>query len=449
MMKVTGNKKLYLVSLGCSKNLVDSEVMLGLLEKDGYQVSQDPEEAELLLVNTCGFIGSAVQEAIDEILDLARYKQTSTTKKLVVTGCLVQRYGGELEKELPEVDLFLDTNNFHNIVARLRGHESPASSAISARQKSFLMDSSMPRRISTPPHRAYMKITEGCINRCSYCLIPSIRGRLRSRSLSDLIAEAQNLDKAGVKEITLVAQDLLAYGLDLDKKTNLQELLRHLLSETGIPWLRLLYLHPARLHADLLQLIAGNSRIVPYLDIPFQHVSDHILKRMNRPYTKAMIQQLVAQIRLRLPETALRTTMMVGFPGETEADITELSEFLEQYHFEHLGVFAYANEQECGAAAFPDQVPEEVKEERLHHIMELQAGISSAALQKYVGRTEKVLVEGLSRESELLLEGRTRYQAPEIDGCVYIVKGEARPGDIAEVLITEAHTYDLVGELQE
>lgn len=443
------NKKVYMVSLGCSKNLVDSEVMLGLLEKDGYVVTQGPEDANLLLVNTCGFIGSAVKEAIDEILELSRYKKDDPAKKLVVTGCLVQRYGTELEKELPEVDLFIGTNGFHTIVDQLYGKKVPVPLAHSLEQTPFLMDSSIPRKVSTPPHRAYMKITEGCINRCSYCLIPDIRGKLRSRTISDLTTEARRLDAEGVKELTLVAQDLLAYGLDLEKRTNLIVLLQQLLAETNIPWIRLLYLHPARVNKELLLLMAANTRLIPYLDIPFQHVSDHILRLMNRPYTQVKLIQLMETIRHILPLAALRTTMMVGFPGETEDDIAEMTDFLQKHHFDHLGVFAYANEEGCKAASLPDQIAEEIKEERLRKIMELQAGISFGALQKHVGAVEQVLVEGLSRESDLLLEGRTRYQAPDIDGCVYITRGTVEPGALVDVTITEAHTYDLVGELKE
>ncbi len=443
------NKKVYMVSLGCSKNLVDSEVMLGLLEKDGYAVTQEPEDANLLLVNTCGFIGSAVKEAIDEILELTRYKKDAPAKKQVVTGCLVQRYGTELEKELPEVDLFIGTNGFHTIVDQLYGKKVPVPLAHSLEQTPFLMDSSIPRKVSTPPHRAYMKITEGCINRCSYCLIPDIRGKLRSRTIPDLTTEARRLDAEGVKELTLVAQDLLAYGLDLEKRTNLIVLLKQLLAETNIPWIRLLYLHPARVNKELLLLMAANTRLIPYLDIPFQHVSDHILRLMNRPYTQVKLIQLMETIRHILPLAALRTTMMVGFPGETEDDIAEMTDFLQKHHFDHLGVFAYANEEGCKAASLPDQIAEEIKEERLRKIMELQAGISFGALQKHVGAVEQVLVEGLSRESDLLLEGRTRYQAPDIDGCVYITRGTVEPGALVDVTITEAHTYDLVGELKE
>jgi len=443
------NKTLYMISLGCSKNLVDSEVMLGLLEKDGYAVTQEPEDATLLLVNTCGFIGSAVKEAIDEILELSRYKTDDPAKKLVVTGCLVQRYGAELEKELPEVDLFIGTNGFHTIVDQLYGKKAPLSLAHSLKQAPFLMDSSIPRKVSTPPHRAYMKITEGCVNRCSYCLIPDIRGKLRSRSIPDLITEARRLDAEGVKELTLVAQDLLAYGLDLGKQVNLPVLLKQILAETDIPWIRLLYLHPARVNNELLSFMAENPRLIPYLDIPFQHISDHILHSMNRPYKQAQLVQLLETIRHILPQAALRTTMMVGFPGETEDDIAEMADFLQNHHFDHLGVFAYANEEGCKSADLPNQLAEEIKEERLRRIMELQADISFAALQKHVGGVEQVLVEGISRESDLLLEGRTRYQAPEIDGCVYITKGTVEPGTLVDVTITEAHTYDLVGELKE
>jgi ribosomal protein S12 methylthiotransferase len=265
--------------------------------------------------------------------------------------------------------------------------------------------------------------------------------------MADLMTEAYRLDAGGVKELTLVAQDLLAYGLDLQKQTNLTDLLLQLLAETAIPWIRLLYLHPARVKKELLLLMSENTRIVPYLDIPFQHVSDHILQLMNRPYGKKHIIQLMDTVRATIPGAALRTTMMVGFPGESEGDIAEMADFLQEHHFEHLGVFAYANEEECKAASFPDQIPEEVKEERLRKIMELQAEISFAALQKHVGRVEQVLVEGVSKESDLLLEGRTRYQAPEIDGCVYITSGVAEPGALVQVTITEAHTYDLVGEV--
>jgi len=437
-------KKLHLVSLGCAKNLVDSEMMLGILELDGYEVMEDPAEAELLLVNTCGFIRPAVEEAVDEILRLAEYKKTNPTKKLVVTGCLVQRYGTELQRELPEVDLFVgidDEERIFDLIASL----DEKSGVVLQRPSRFILNSSMPRRLSTPPFRSYLKITEGCDNRCTYCMIPSIRGDLRSRPIMDLVTEARALAEAGVRELTLIAQDLTAYGSDLGPETNLVTLLKALLTETDIPWLRLLYLYPVSTSTELLQLMADHPRILPYLDIPFQHVSDPVLKKMGRRYGQQDLEHLIRQIRSYLPDCALRTTMLIGFPGETEQNFAELLDCLQRWQLDHVGVFPFEAEDGSMAANFADKVPEEEKQHRFQRVMELQAKISTNKLQRYVGREEQVLVEGLSKETDLLLEGRTRYQAPDIDGCVYINEGTANPGDIARVRITEAHIYDLVG----
>ena len=443
-------KKLYVVSLGCPKNLVDTEVMLGQLEQAGYETIDEPAAADVLLINTCGFIRPAVEEAIDEILALGRYKQEHPPKTLVVAGCLVQRYGAELRRELPEVDLFLGTDGFVNLAERLsRLAAGDSCFAIAAAPPRALMDSALPRKVSTPAHRAYLKITEGCDNRCSYCLIPSIRGPLRSRPIPDLVKESSRLAAAGVKELTLIAQDLTAYGRDLGPPTNLPALLTALLADSAIPWLRLLYLHPAHLSRELLTLMAANPRILPYLDIPLQHVSDRILKLMNRPYTRVHLEQLMTTIRQILPTAAIRTTFMVGFPGETAAEVAELEQFLKTHRLDHVGIFAYANEEGCAAAALPAHCADEVKEERRQAIMALQARLSLAKMQTYVGKVEQVLVEGISRETELLLEGRTRFQAPDIDGVVYITAGTARPGDLVAVNITEAHHYDLVGEIVE
>jgi len=440
-------KAVYLVSLGCPKNLVDSEVMLGLLEQAGYMPVQEPESADLLLVNTCGFIGSAVEEAIDEILALAKYKKEDPAKILVVTGCLVQRYGGDLRQGLPEVDLFIGTDGFQDIVNLLDDLQTSAAARLTVTKPLFLMDSTAPRKISTPSHRAYLKITEGCANRCSYCLIPSIRGPLRSRPIPDLRSETARLAASGVKEITLIAQDLLAYAQDMKGQADLKTLLAELLASCAVPWFRLLYLHPARLDRDFLSFMAANQRVLPYLDIPLQHISDRILKLMSRPYGRAQVERLLEDIREILPQAVIRTTIMVGFPGETEKDMQELLELLSIHRFDHVGVFTYSNEEGCKAATLPDQCDEEVKEERYRRIMELQADISSARQQLYVGRKERVLVEGLSRETDLLLEGRTWFQAPNIDGCVYITSGTSRPGAFVEVKITDAHVYDLVGEI--
>ena len=437
-------KKLHLVSLGCAKNLVDSEMMLGFLELDGYEVVEDPAEAELLLVNTCGFIQSAVTEAVDEILLLADYKENDPTKKLVVTGCMVQRYGKELRQELPEVDLFVGIDDEERICELIAELEEGRGFVLTAPSR-FIINSSVPRRLSTPPFRGYLKITEGCDNRCTYCMIPSIRGDLRSRSITDLVSEAQILAKGGMQELTLIAQDLTAYGDDLDSAANLVNLLKALLADTDIPWLRLLYLYPVSTNIELLQLMAEQPGILPYLDIPFQHVSDSVLSRMSRRYSRQDLEQLVSQIRTYLPDCAIRTTMLVGFPGETEENFAELLDCLQRWQLDHVGVFPYEDEEGSVAANFGDKVSTEEKQHRYQQVMELQAEISKNKLQQYVGRKETVLVEGLSRESDLLLEGRTRYQAPEIDGCVYINDGMANPGDIVKVEITGAHIYDLVG----
>lgn len=440
-------KRLHLVSLGCPKNLVDSEVMLGRLERDGYRVVEDPAAADLLLVNTCGFIGPAVEEAIDEILRLAAFKEDDPDKLLVVTGCLVQRYGADLQKELPEVDLFTGTDGFQEIDLLVRQASQSSGALVDLRPAGFVMDSSSARRLSTPSFRAYLKVTEGCDNLCSYCMIPAIRGRLRSRVVSDLLTEAQNLQAQGVRELTLIAQDLTAYGNDLADGSDLVQLLQGLLAETDIPWIRLLYLYPTGISDKLLQLMKEQSRILPYLDIPFQHVCDTILKKMNRRYTCADLENLLNRIRYYLPECSVRTTLMVGFPGETETDIETMVELLKKWQLDHIGVFRYEDEDGCPAFHFSGKVEDEIMQQRYNRVMEVQAAISRKKQQRYVGRIEPVLVEGISRESDLLLEGRTRFQAPEIDGCVYITAGEANVGELAQVRITEAHTYDLVGEL--
>lgn len=440
-------KTLYLVSLGCPKNLVDSEVMLAALERVGYTAVEQPEAASLLLVNTCGFIQPAVEEAIDVILELAAFKEQNPAVRLVVTGCMVQRYGSPLLDELPEVDLFVGLDDFHRIDQLIPPAKAPQGLFVNSGAATYIMDSSVPRRIATPFFRSYLKITEGCDNRCAYCMIPSIRGRLRSRSLADLVMEAQFLEQSGVQELALIAQDLTAYGNDLAGETDLVALLSALLKETAIPWFRLLYLYPASVNDALLQLMADQARLVPYLDIPFQHVSDRILTRMNRHYDRATLDDLIRRVRKYLPECALRTTLMVGFPGETEHDVDCMVEALTAWRLEHVGVFQYQDEENSTAAAFSEKVADDVKAARYQRIMDTQAMISEALQQEYVGRVEPVLIEGVSAESDLLLEGRTRFQAPDIDGCVYITAGQVRPGDIVPVRITEAHTYDLVGEV--
>ena len=440
-------KNLLMVSLGCPKNLVDSEVMLSTLEQAGYRLTDVPQQAEVILVNTCGFIQPAVEEAIDTILELAAYKEDNPTLKLVVTGCMVQRYGQALLQELPEVDLFVGLDDFPQL-DRILAEKAPGTRlVVKSGAAAFLMDSTHARSLTTPSFRSYLKITEGCDNRCSYCMIPSIRGPLRSRTVADLVIEAQALQERGVQELCLIAQDLTAYGNDLHTPTNLVALLNELLAATDIAWFRLLYAYPSGITDELLQLMASSPRIVPYLDIPFQHVSDGVLKRMNRHYGQHVLDGLVHRIRHYLPECAIRTTLMVGFPGERLQDVQIMTAALKRWQLDHVGVFQYQDEEGSAAALLTDKVDDEEKASRYEEVMDVQAEISRQRMQRFVGGIEPVLVEGVSEESDLLLEGRTRYQAPEIDGCVYITSGTVNPGDIVSVQITEAHTYDLVGEV--
>lgn len=438
-------RTIHFTSLGCPKNFVDSEVMIGILEQRGWSIVETPEEAVILLVNTCGFIQPAVEEGIDEILGLAECIPEDGSKKLVVAGCMVQRYREKLMKELPEIDLLVGTESVKDIGVILDEYLSGADDRFLHMADEFLMDARLPRRIATPSFRAWMKITEGCNNHCSYCMIPSIRGRLRSRSVADLSEEAATLARQGVKEITLIAQDLTAYGDDLGKNNLLVELLEEILQHTSIPWIRLLYLYPSGIADELLKLMATNPRIVPYLDIPFQHVSDRVLKSMRRRYGHDELLALVDRIRHYLPEVALRTTFLLGFPGESEEDILLLERFLERARIDHVGVFGYANEEGSPSESFSDQIAAEEISTRVDHILSLQSAISQENLKRYVGKVEPVLVEGVSRETELLLEGRTRYQAPDIDGCVLINDGQANAGDIVNVKIDESQVYDLVG----
>lgn len=439
-------KKLHLVSLGCPKNLVDSEVMLAALEADGCRTVDRPEEADILVVNTCGFIQSAAEEAIDTILEMARYKEKDPERRLVVTGCLVQRYGAELAASLPEVDCLIGLDDFPDIARILAGQEPRQRLHTRPGSAAYLMDSGVGRRLATPFFRAYLKITEGCDNRCAYCMIPSIRGPLRSRSIADLLAEARLLEAQGVQELSLIAQDLCAYGCDLGLRHGLMALLENLLAHTRIPWLRLLYLYPDGVGDELLDLMRGEPRILPYLDLPLQHVSDPVLAAMKRRYRRRDIEALLERVRRALPDCALRTTMMVGFPGETAAQARELTQAIRDWRLDHVGVFAYEDEEACAAHDLPGKVTQEAKDERRAAAMAAQAEVSAGILRGKIGTIQPVLVEGYSRESDLLLEGRTSFQAPEVDGCVYINDGQAERGAIVPVRITEAHVYDLVGE---
>ncbi|MEE4136473.1 MAG: 30S ribosomal protein S12 methylthiotransferase RimO [Desulforhopalus sp.] len=435
----------HLISLGCAKNLVDSEVMLGSLLASGEVVVDSPEQADVLVINTCGFIQPAVEEAVEEILTLVEEKKRSPAKKIIVTGCLVQRYREQLLSELPEVDLFIGSEGAADLAGLVKQLSRGEFGHRLVLPERFLMSSATPRVMTTPPFRAWLKITEGCNNRCSYCMIPMIRGPLRSRPIDDLVREAQILESQGVKELSLIAQDSTAYGHDLGGGVHLVRLLLALLDQTAIPWIRLLYLHPKGVDDQLLALIAANPRLLPYLDIPMQHVSERILRAMNRHYGPADLERLLAAIQQRIPEAALRTTFLVGFPGEQEEDFLQVADFMHRHRLHHVGVFAYSNEEGAPSANFTEQVPEAEGIRRRDHLLEVQAEISAHRQEEYLGRTVEVLVEGVCPETELLLIGRTRFQAPEVDGCVYINEGIASAGEIVQVRISETQVYDLVG----
>jgi ribosomal protein S12 methylthiotransferase len=444
-LKPKTQNRLYAISLGCPKNLVDTEIMMGRLTRAGWQVIDQPEAADLLLVNTCAFIEPACKEAVDTILEMARLKVNYPTKRLVVAGCLVQRFGPELIRELPEVDLFIGVNDFPGIVDILNGARDGGRRFDQAGLYAY--PEVEPRYPATPAHLAYLKIAEGCSHRCTFCVIPQIRGPQRSRPLDTLVAEARRLAAAGVKELILVAQDTTAYGREQGGHPGIATLLRELAAVDGLEWIRLLYGHPARLTPELLATMAAHPLILPYLDLPIQHGHDEILRRMGRGYRRRDILEAVRRLREVLPGAALRTTVMVGFPGETEAHFQALCDLLAEIRFDHLGVFLYYPEAGTPAAALTPPVPRREARRRARRIKALQAGIVKARLRALVGTIQAVRVEGVSPESDYLLTGRLAGQAPEIDGQVYITAGTGRVGKIQPVRLTRALPYDLVGEL--
>lgn len=435
------------VSLGCAKNLVDSEVMVSQITAMGYGMTSDPSEAVLILVNTCGFLESAVEEGIDTILDLARYKNDGCCRRLIVTGCMVQRYGKKLLTLLPEVDVFLGTEHCYDLDKILRPSLNELPQRLWISPPRFLFSSDLPRTRSTPFFTAYLKLAEGCSHRCSYCLIPHLRGPYRSRSLDDILREVRELAAEGVKEINLIAQDTTAFGSDLASPDALLQLLESLETIDGIAWIRLLYAYPHRLDTPLLHTMAQSQKLVPYLDIPFQHSVPRILKAMGRVEPHKNPEELIARIRTYLPEVALRTSIIVGFPGESEAEFEALLAFIKRVEFDHLGVFCFSPEAGTRAAKLPEQLDEKTKNARHAALLAVQQPISRRRLSRHVGRRLPVLIEGLHPETELLLCGRTATQAPEVDGMVIITKGQANPGDLVAVHIIAAHDYDLEGEI--
>lgn len=415
--------KVFYVSLGCDKNLVDSEKMLGMLTDEHYELTDDEYEADIIIVNTCAFIGDAKEESINTIIEMGRLKEEGKCKKLVVTGCLAQRYKDDILKELPEVDLVYGMSDYKPELDKAK------------------------RVVTTGGHYAHLKIAEGCDKYCTYCIIPSLRGRYRSFPMEDLVAEATALAEGGVKELILVAQETTLYGVDLYGKKMLHELLRKLCQIKGIRWIRILYCYPEEIYEELIQVMKEEKKICHYLDMPIQHCSDNILKKMNRKTNKKELVDMVNHLREEIPDIALRTTLIAGFPGETDEDHEELMEFIDEMEFTRLGVFAYSPEEGTKAAEMDDQVPDEVKEDRKDKLMELAQEISTDFSNDQIGRTLTVMIEGKVADENAYV-GRTYMDAPNIDGYIFInTSEELMSGDFCQVKVTGALEYDLIGEL--
>ncbi len=437
--------KVGMVSLGCPKNLVDSEVMLGLLAERGHDLTPYADEAEILIVNTCSFIEPAKRESIDTILEMAEHKKSGRTKRLIVAGCLVERYRQEILRQIPEVDFVIGTNELERVVdacaSNLGGRQAPGPA------EPYLYHDFTPRVLSTPRFSAYIKIAEGCDHPCSFCVIPQMRGRFRSRRFESVVREAENLTRQGVREITLVGQDTTSYGQDLGLRDGLPLLLRELARIAELVWVRFLYCYPNRLTPALIETVAETPKLARYFDIPLQHASGSILKAMRRGSNGRQFLKMLGSIRAAMPEAALRTSMIVGFPGETEDDFRALEDFVEAAAFDHLGVFLYSNEETCAARALQLQVDARVAQRRQRKLMALQRKISRRKMQEKIGNTFPVLIEGRSKETDLLFEGRLESQAPGIDGRVYLndfCGDEPSPGEFRWATITGAGDYDLI-----
>lgn len=443
------SKKVGMISLGCPKNLVDSEIMLGLLEKAGYHILPDPSKADILIVNTCGFIEDAKRESIESIIEMAHFKDKGKVKYLIVTGCLPQRYREELVDLFPEVDLFIGTGEYSQI-AQLVGRLEKGNRAAKIYQvgiPEYIHTARTPRKIATAKHAVYVKIAEGCFHGCSFCAIPKMRGNYRSRPVKDIVSEVKSLIKGGAKELNIIAQDTTAYGRDLDTGDDIITLLEKLIQISGEKWIRLLYTYPQSFKKGVVKLMGEASDICKYIDIPIQHIDDKILYNMRRGRSEKKIRSLIDYMKMEIPEIALRTSVITGFPGETDKQFQKLLDFINEGHFDHVGAFMYSEEEGTAAAKMKGHVPEKVKKARMSAIMKAQKRISRKRLKCMVGGKAKVLVEGASPETDLLLQARTEFQAPDIDGVVYINEGKARTGEFYWVEITEAHDYDMIGRI--
>ncbi len=440
--------KVAFVSLGCDKNLVDSEHMLGLLHQGGFTLTGEEENADVLVVNTCCFIEDAKQESIDQILEVARHKETGNCKALIVTGCMAQRYPDEILEQLPEVDAVVGTTSYDKIVEianQLLTEKGVKVKQFDTIDRAHIED--MPRILTTAGYFAYMKIAEGCDNKCTYCIIPSLRGKYRSRPLEQIKKEAERLAKDGVSELILVAQDTTLYGTDLDGDTTLVTLIQALSAIEGIEWIRILYCYPENLTDALIEEIATNEKVCNYLDMPIQHAADPVLKRMARRGSNAQLREKIEKLRSRVPNIAIRTTLIVGFPGETEEDFETLYHFVEDMRFDRLGVFTYSQEENTPAAKLPNQIDEAVKQQRKDAIMALQHGISQTLTNEKVGREMRVLVEGKLADENVYIT-RSYQDAPDIDGQVFVeFEGELISGDFVDVRIIDANDYDLIAEV--
>ena len=440
--------KIGFVSLGCPKNQLDTEVMLHEVMEAGYEITPHEEEADVVIINTCAFIESAKKESIDNILDIAWLKEHKNLKSIIVTGCLAERYRDEIFKELPEVDAVLGVGGIHHIVDAVRAvtaTKTPGEKKYSCYDSKDLVELGGDRILTTPEYMAYLKIAEGCDNRCAYCAIPAIRGKFRSRPMEDLIKEAQDLEAIGVKELTVIAQDITRYGKDLYGHYALAELLHKITQNTTIPWIRLLYCYPDKVTDALIAEIRDNPRILKYIDLPIQHISNHMLRAMNRHGDSALVRGVVEKLRKEIPDIVIRTTFMVGFPGETEEDFLELCEFAKEQKFEHVGVFTYSREEDTPAYDMPDQIDEQIKQDRMDALMKEQMRINDEYLKGKIGKTITVLCEDYDAVGELYY-GRGVEDAPEIDGKVYF-KSEAKiePGTFLKVKIRKTLDYDLYG----
>lgn len=444
--------KIGVVSLGCPKNLVDSETMLGLIHEENYEITNDPSEAEIIIVNTCGFIESAKEESINTILQMAEYKKSGSCKYIIVTGCLSQRYAEELFNELPEADAIAGVEVYDEIGSIIKRVMNGERFIMLERSKPDVIYTSketfLPRILTTPSYTTYLKIAEGCDNCCSYCAIPKIRGPYRSKPMEQVLKEAKALAANGVKELIVVAQDTTRYGEDLPGgKLLLADLLKELNKIESLKWIRVMYCYPNNFTDELIETFASLDKVCKYVDLPLQHASNRLLASMNRYDTREEVETLLAKLRKRIPGIVIRTTFIVGFPGETDADFEELKEFVEQQRFENAGVFAYSQEEGTVAGAMPNQIPDEIKQERYHELMALQAQISEEIHKDTEGQTLEVLVEGIEEDGSGLHYGRSYREAPDIDGLVFIENpGDIKPGCFVKVNILQGFTYESVGE---